>query len=223
VFLVKRVLLSSCRGGTKRFIASSRCTLDCKDLLFCGHKCKEGCGKPHTAFCTEPCTRTCMHGNRCPKGCMDKCTPCHEPCKWQCSHTLRILDGSKNVCGNPQKNPADPEKIHRIPKKSTGSRKNPPDPENWPYKELQSSVREEKNSMRKLRCWRIAVQTPKCAKLTPNFDDFEFCRKPTAKTRPNFCFGYCFGQKSKQQFFGPSKLRILLETTQLYFGSFDDF
>ena len=61
-----------------------RCKLRCGRPLVCSHVCKEFCRMPCPP-CTMKCENRCVHSN-CEKRCGDLCVSCLEKCSWECPH-----------------------------------------------------------------------------------------------------------------------------------------
>ncbi|XP_075068955.1 NFX1-type zinc finger-containing protein 1-like isoform X2 [Mixophyes fleayi] len=59
------------------------CAKLCGIVLFCSHKCEEKCFSD--CFCSLTCEKKCFH-SKCPKQCIEPCTPCIKLCGWGCMH-----------------------------------------------------------------------------------------------------------------------------------------
>ncbi|RGB42061.1 AAA domain-containing protein [Rhizophagus diaphanus] len=64
-----------------------KCKFTCKNLLYCGHMCKQDCHTGECRSCNDKCAVSCEHTKKaCNKECSEPCAVCAKQCSWECKH-----------------------------------------------------------------------------------------------------------------------------------------
>ena len=76
------------------------CSVECGELLECGHICNGTCSKCHQGRlhvqCSKTCERPLVCGHICKQSCSAECPPCKRVCQIECEHSK-----CKKACGEP--------------------------------------------------------------------------------------------------------------------------